>query len=89
MSNTVNCNWCEGTGLFEGACGEVELCASCHGMGLCAVPARSAPVTTSRPYRTGANVDEWFAQIAADAWSPYPWPFGRDRDYYDRSTSNE
>lgn len=73
---TKICSVCEGTGIAEGALGELERCAECRTTGV--VPAE--PV---QPWRE----PELKPLVPESSWSPYPWPFGRHRGYYDREAA--
>lgn len=77
------CEPCNGTGIAEGACGELERCLPCNGSGIAEVRQREAyhVVWREPPPRTSPKPP------SGAEWSPYPWPYGQGRDYYDRSCS--
>lgn len=92
-----DCATCEGVGtiLVGLDCGKP--CTDCHGLGIIQVPVDderaddvvfgSLPVGWTKEHakallsriHTGRPV-----VIPDNVWSPYPWPYGASRDYYDR-----
>ena len=72
------CLVCNGRGWVDGAL-DMESCRPCLGSG---IDLDSLP-------RVERHVERPVVVAPEPEWSPYPWPYGWHRDYYDRCYRDE